>query len=328
MTIDWLNLEHLRPEHLRDLHVNAHQHPRGQAHLSAASALVQVGSHLYVVADDELHLGRLDAIDSNDPSSRDHPPVELTRLFEGDLPKDKAKRKKVKPDLETLAVLPSLPGCPYGALLALGSGSKPARHTGVLIALDAHAGVTERIAHIDLTDLYAPLRKRFPDLNIEGAFVSSAELRLLQRGNKGDGRNACIRYDWNLVAPWLSGKASAPPSPKSIFEIELGDVDGVPLGLTDGASLADGAWAFSAVAENTANSFLDGACAGSAVGIVSANGQLRALWRLQGAPKVEGIAVAPPTSATGDETVINLVTDADDPTIASQLLRVRLPTVA
>ncbi len=326
LKIDWLS-----SEHLRDLHVNPHQHPRGQAHLSAASGLVQVGERLFVVADDELHLCRLDAIHPNEPPPRHPPPVELIRLFEGDLPKDKLKRKKAKPDLETLAVLPRLPGCPYGALLALGSGSKPTRQTGVLVALDAHGDLTERIAHIDLTNFYAPLRKRFADLNIEGAFVSSGEFRLLQRGNKGDARNACIGYDWNQVSPWLAGKATAPPAPKVVNEIALGDVDGVPLGLTDGAPLADGAWVFSAVAENTANSFLDGACAGSAVGVVNADGTLRALWRIEGAPKVEGIAIAPPGDATRGNIVFNLVTDADDPAIASQLLRVqvrvRLPAV-
>lgn len=320
MITDWL-----ASEHLRDLHVNAHQHPRGQAHLSAASGLVQLGSHLYVVADDELHLGMLDAVPAGGPAPRDPKPVELTRLFEGDLPQDKGQRKKVKPDLETLAVLPSLPGCPYGAVLALGSGSKPARLTGVLIALDANAMLTGRIAHIDLTQFYAPLRKLFPDLNIEGAFVSSGELRLLQRGNKSDARNACIRYDWNQIAPWLAAKSATPPSPKDVCEIKLGEIDGVPFGLTDGAPLADGAWVFCAVAENTANSFLDGACAGSAVGVVNADGTLRAAWQLEGAPKVEGIAVAPTADATGDDIVIDLVTDADDPAIAAQLLRVRLP---
>lgn len=320
MTMAWLT-----PEHVRDLHVNAHLHPRGQAHLSAASGLVQVGSRLFVVADDELHLGRLDAIHPNEPAPRNPQPVELTRLFEGDLPKDKAKRKKAKPDLETLAVLPSLPGCPYGALLALGSGSKPTRQTGVLIALDSSGNLTERIAHMDLMPLYEPLRKRFADLNIEGAFVSSGELRLLQRGNKGDARNACICYDWNQIFPWLVGKTQIPPLPKAINDIKLGEVDGVPLGLTDGAPLMDGAWAFTAVAENTANSFLDGTCTGSAMGVVGVDGKLRALWRLVGGPKVEGIAVAPSANANGDGIVINLVTDADDPAIAAQLLRVQLP---
>lgn len=321
LPINWLT-----PEHLRDLHVSPHQHPRGQAHLSAASGLVQVGGYLFVVADDDLHLGRLDAIRPNEPSPRRPEPVELTRLFEGNLPKDKGKRKKAKPDLETLAVLPSLPGCPYGALLALGSGSKPTRQNGVLVALDAHGALTQRVARIDLTNFYAALRKRFPDLNIEGAFASSGELRLLQRGNKGDSRNACIGYDWNQVSPWLAGKTEMTPAPKVVNEIALGEVDGVPLGLTDAAPLADGSWLFSAVAENTANSFLDGACNGSAVGVVRADGTLHALWRLAGAPKVEGVAVSPPADTTGEGMMISLVTDADDPAVASQLLRVRLPT--
>lgn len=318
----WLN-----PEHLRDLQVDPHRHPRGQAHLSAASGVAQVDSQLFVVADDELHLGRLDAIAPHESAPAHPEPVELFRLFEGELPKDKDQRKKAKPDLETLATLPSLPGCPFGALLALGSGSKPVRQTGVLIALDSNGRPTDRIAHIDLTALYEPLKKTFTDLNIEGAFVSSGELRLLQRGNKSDVRNACIRYDWNQIAPWLGAMTAMPPSPKGVSEIKLGEIDGIPLGLTDGAPLADGAWAFCAVAENTANSFLDGVCVGSAVGVVNAQGQLRALWWLVGAPKVEGICVAPSTDAADGSIVINLVTDADDPAVASQLLRVRLPAV-
>lgn len=316
MTQDWLTLEHLR-----DLHVDPQLHPRGQAHLSAASGLVQAGSQLYVVADDELHLGMLDAIAQNEPTPLHPSPVRLIRLFEGELPKDKGKRKKAKPDLETLAVLPSLTGCPYGVLLALGSGSKPARQTGVLIALDSNGGITERIAHLDLTPLYEPLRTRFADLNIEGAFVSSGELKLLQRGNKGNARNACISYDWNQVVPWLVGQTQILPTLKAVADVVLGEIDGVPLGLTDGAALAAGAWLFCAVAENTADSYQDGDCAGSAVGVINAKGQLTAMWKLHGKPKVEGIAVV----STDNEIVINLVTDADDPEVASQLVRVRLP---
>ena len=321
----------LSPEHLRNLHVDACRHPRGQAHLSAASGLVQVDSHLFVVADDELHLGRIDAIDLKNSSGHQITPVDLYRLFDGNLPIDKDQRKKVKPDLETLALLPRLPGCPFGALLTLGSGSKPSRQTGVLLALDKTGEPIGPVTHIDLTQLYRPLRTVFPDLNIEGAFVSGGELLLLQRGNKGDPRNACIRYDWNKIAPWLAEKAAAPARPKGIGEIQLGEIDRVPLGLTDGAPLADGAWAFCAVAENTANSFQDGACVGSAVGMVNAQGQLLNVWWLEGAPKVEGIAVVPFSAGISSEIPsaisLNLVTDADDPALASQLLRVRLPTV-
>jgi hypothetical protein len=296
---------------IRTLALDPAQHPRGQAHLSAASGLVRVRKRLYVVADDELHLGVFD--DSTSPGA-------LVRLLEGELPSDKGKRKKAKPDLETLAQLPPLPGCPAGALLALGSGSKPQRETGVLVGLDVQGSPNGRMACVDLAPLYAPLRKRFDDLNIEGAFVLSGDLILLHRGNKGDARSACIRFDWNLIAPWLAGLSPKPPSAKSVQLMQLGDVGGVPLSLTDGTALQGGAWAFCAVAESTDDSYQDGACVGSAIGIVAPDGQLRHLHLLAGAPKVEGIAA----QAQGSHWVFTLVTDPDAPKIPSQLLQTRM----
>lgn len=310
---------------IRNLSLDPAQHPRGQAHLSAASGLVRVRQRLYVVADDELHLGVFEEHAAPVAAGADPVPGTLVRLLEGDLPRDKGKRKKAKPDLETLAQLPPLPGCPAGALLALGSGSKPQRETGVLIGLDVHGVPNGRMASVDLEPLYAPLRKRFDDLNIEGAFVLSGDLVLLHRGNKGDARSACIRFDWNLVAPWLAGLQRKPPGAKSVQLMALGDVDGVPLSLTDGTALQGGAWAFSAVAESTDDSYQDGACVGSAIGIVAPDGQLRHLHRLAGAPKVEGLAVQVVGTGLGSDWVFTLVTDPDDPHIPAQLLQTHLP---
>lgn len=233
------------------------------------------------------------------------------------MPRDKGKRKKAKPDLETLAQLPPLPGCPAGALLALGSGSKPQREAGVLVGLDAQGVINGRMACVPLAPLFAPLRKRFDDLNIEGAFVLSGELVLLHRGHKGDARSACIRFDWNLIAPWLAGLQPQPPRAKSVQLMELGDVDGVPLSLTDGAALQGGAWCFSAVAESTNDSYHDGACVGSAIGIVAPDGQLRHLHRLAGDPQGR----RPGGRQTPANWYITLVTDPDDPKTPSQMLQ-------
>jgi hypothetical protein len=312
------------PTHiLQALLVDPSQHPRGLTYLSAASGLVRVRQRLFVVADDELHMGVFDDVTA--PQARaltDEPAVgSLVRLLEGDLPKDKGKRKKAKPDFESLVLLPPLPGCPAGALLALGSGSKPNRETAVLIALDALGMPNGRMALVDLAAVYAPLRKRFVDLNIEGALVVSGELLLLQRGNKGNAPNACVRFDWNLLAPWLAGVQTQAPAAKSVQLMDLGSVDGVPFGFTDGAALHGGAWAFTAVAENTDDSYLDGACVAAAIGTVGADGRLQQLHRLDGAPKVEGMAVL----ADGGDWVFTLVTDPDDPANAAQLLQVRLP---
>ena len=98
--------------------------PGRPLYLSAASGLVCLRSFNYVVADDELHLGVFRA-NSNEPGH-------LVRLFEGELPAGNADRKKQKADFEALALLPTFGNYPDGALLALGSGSRPNRRLGAL----------------------------------------------------------------------------------------------------------------------------------------------------------------------------------------------------
>src|SRR5688500_18121966 len=114
----------LHPTFLRELLVDPARHPRGQPHLSAASGVAQAGRWLYIVADDEHHLGRFAA--ESDAAGR----VELHRVLAGDLPDYAGQRKKRKPDLEALTVLPASAASPHGVLLALGSGSRPNRQQG------------------------------------------------------------------------------------------------------------------------------------------------------------------------------------------------------
>lgn len=306
----------LHPQRLRSLHVRSSEHPRGQDHLSATSGLVllsaQGQTHGYCVADDEHHLGHF--------VLGDDAPVNLLRILPGNLPDDTKKRKKAKPDLECITALPAMPGYPQGALLALGSGSKEQRHTGLLLPLDAQGLLPSNIesisSRLDLTQLYAPLHAEFDDLNIEGCFLQTEHLYLLQRGNKGAGGSACIRYERAQFLAWLMGRQASVPAPEHIFKLDLGDVQGIPLTPTDGIALPDGRWLFSAAAENTDNSFLDGPCAGSALVALNSEGKVLALHMLGGAPKVEGIAL----SAHAGNQQILMVTDADDPALASQLL--------
>jgi hypothetical protein len=117
----------LRARKLRDLDL-ARVDGREPAFLSAASGLVRSGGELYVVADDELHLGRFEP-EGGAPGS-------LMRLLDGKLPERPAARKRRKADLEILMRLPALPGFAHGALLALGSGSRPPRERGALVQLD------------------------------------------------------------------------------------------------------------------------------------------------------------------------------------------------
>ncbi len=308
---------HLTTTHLHDLLLDPATHPRGQPHLSAASGLVRAGEWLYVVADDEHHLGLLPAGAAVLPQA---PRVQLHRILPGDLPTEPRERKKRKPDLEALALLPASPAHPGGALLALGSGSKPNRQRGLVVALDATGCPAGGAAQVlDLSALYAPLRAQFADLNIEGVFVVHEAVHLLQRGNKGDARNACITYPLAPLLDWLAGTRAPPPAPLRTTLFDLGTADGVPLGFTDGAALPgnDGGWIFSAVAENTDDSYTDGACVASAIGWVGADGVLQRMAALEGTPKVEGIAL----DGAGR---LLVVTDADDPARASRLLVVAL----
>lgn len=301
----------LKPTHLADLLVDPAAHPRGQAHLSAASGLVLAGRQLYLVADDEHHLARL-ALQEAGPIA----PVELVRIAPGDLPLDKGARKRRKPDLETLVLLPAQPTWPQGALLALGSGSTPQRQRGFLLPLDAQQLPASAPRAIDLAALYAPLQREFGALNLEAAFVQGDRLCLLQRANKGLRINACVRFALKDILHWLAGSHDC-PAPAGVQAYTLGGVGDVPLGFTDALATPDGGWLFSAAAEDTGDSYADGACAGSALGWVGAGGVLQRIEALDGAPKVEGIALAP-----GNRLL--LVTDADDPQRASQLLTLQL----
>ena len=281
-----------------------------QAYLSAASGLVCVGSWLYVVADDELHLGVFRG-DSDQPG-------ELFRLFDGTLPSEPKPRKKRKPDIEAIVYLPDSRLGHRGSLLVLGSGSRVSRKQGAILRLDEEGGIDGLPRAIDMSAIYAPLSRRFPALNIEGAIVIGDELWLLQRGNKTSAHSAVIRYRTSAFLAALGVDATEiEPLATNLFD--LGSVERVPLCFTDGAALLDGRMVFSAVAENTDNPYDDGRCVGAALGIVAYD-RLISVQRLDRACKVEGVHAV----ATGNAINLLMVTDADDPEIPAQLLRAKM----
>ncbi|MBI5259342.1 MAG: hypothetical protein HY855_22765 [Burkholderiales bacterium] len=296
---------------LRELLVEPATAGAGQAHLSAASGLVKVGRRLFVVADDEHHLAVFD-LSSNAPGR-------LVPVFEGELPLRPKARKAAKPDCEALLLLPAFADHPNGALMAIGSGSRPARHRGALLALDAAGDIQGPVRRLDLAALLAPLHEQFSDLNIEGAFVQDDRLSLLQRGNSGEAINARIDLSWPELQRWLAAAGPA-PRPASITRFALGTIDGVALSFTDGTALPGGGWLFSAAAEDTSDTYRDGRCAGSAIGLVDADGTIRLMERLSLTCKVEGITAV----AAGDTIDVLLVTDADDRRQPALLLSARL----
>ena len=278
----------------------------GMAHLSAASGLVRAGSFLYVVADDELHLGIFRT------TGRD--PGELVRLFDGTLPMPKAARKRDKPDLEALTLLPPSADFPQGAMLALGSGSTQNRHRGVLLGLDAQGALCGKPRILDLDSVFSCLGV-FRELNIEGATVCGDELRLFQRGSKGDNPNAIIRFSLPAFLAALNGTTDRAIEPPGIQSIDLGAIDGIPFTFTDAAVLPDGEVLFTAVAEDTADSYNDGPCTGAVIGVLDRECRVNRLLRLDVPLKVEGVDAR----VEGNIISLPLVTDADDPSIPAGL---------
>lgn len=296
----------LQTRALRELTLHRADHPRGAPHLAAASGLVCAHGRVYVIADDEHHLAVF-----HDRGS----PGTLHRLRSGDLPAAPKERKRRKPDFETLLWLPGDDG---GTLVALGSGSRDNRCSGVAIALDRRGAPMPRPRAFDLAALYRTLSARCGELNIEGAMVVGDDLVLLNRGGRGALVNAALRGPVSTLHASIGG-AGRSDAEWSAQTFDLGTLDGVALGFTDGAARSDGSWLFSAAAERSADSVADGPCAGSVIGLVSARGDLVEMHRLDSRDKVEGIAVQP------DGPAICMITDADDPRRSARLLHALQP---
>ena len=302
----------LRLKRLRTLRLRSSGEAGRSRHISAASGLVPVGDRLYVIADDELHLGVFPAKGTGAGS--------LIRLLPGELPKGPKKRKASKADFEVLVLLPKFAGCPHGALLALGSGSRPNRRRGVLVPLDRSGAATVAVRVIDLAGLYAMLEEQLGTLNLEGAVVLGQRLCLLNRGRSRKGGNACVFVNLRAVQRSIARSNAITALPFKVRYHDLGTAHGVPLGFTDGAALPDGSLVFTAVAENSEDSYQDGPCVGAAVGVIRPDGEVDWMRKLKPVRKVEGIALRPGSRGRG----LLLVSDADDAAVPAALYAAEL----
>ena len=278
------------------------------AYISAASGLVCVGSWMYVVADDEHHLGVF--------RSDSQAPGRLWRLMDGVLPSYTKDRKKQKPDFEVLLKLPAFDTYSTEALLVAGSGSRANRQMGVLVGLDSEGALLGTPKTVDLSFIFKALADEFEAVNIEGAVVLGSELLLFQRGNKKNGVNAAISFS---LLSFLKALGATHPAKLKLLSsqiFDLGEIYGVPLSFTDAAALPDGEVVFSAVAEDTDDSYNGGRCMGSALGMIGADGRQRWLRKLSQPNKIEGLDVR----RDGNDLKILMVTDADDIALPAKLL--------
>jgi hypothetical protein len=210
---------------------------------------------------------------------------------------------------------------PDGGLLALGSGSTPARMRGVLVSESS-------ILVAGLAPVYARVGEALetsPDeLNLEGATVVGAVLRWFQRGLPSAGApSASVDVGLDDLLAVASG-APAAVRVAGVRRYDLGTVDGVGLAITDAITLSGGLVLVSAAAEDAPTTYDDGPVVGSALALIDGDLLLEVaeLPLLDGmVAKVEGLAVARERPGRLD---LVAVVDADDPGVPSLLLELEV----
>lgn len=293
------------------------------AHVRAGSGLAWIGGSLAAIQDDANFVALIDP-----ESGRSHPiplPAGEGGLRQFD---DGRGNKRFKLDLEGCAAVPD--GLGGETLVAFGSGSAALRER-ILRVQGAH-GADRRVELREALTFYARLRDAHDfsgsELNVEGAVWRRGHILLLNRGNGAavDGRepvDATCQIDWSALRAYLDGPgAHPPPVPELIVQYDLGTIDGSRLSFTDAAVFGD-ALLYTATAEDSPNAVDDGPVAGSALGIIDADGEAR--WALledvDGGTfggKVEGLA-----RGTRPGTLY-LIVDRDDPDLPSELCTVEI----
>ena len=294
---------------LRDLQLEAPSAAGRSAHLSAASGVARRGDFVYVIGDDELHLGvfRL--------SSR--APGRLVRVLSGDLPDDPDARSSAKPDLEALTLLPPFESHPYGALLGLGSGATPERSRGFVGALAADGSIAGDPYELDLDPLYRLLRDEVPELNVEGAATMGDRLWLLHRERARTGGNLVAELSLEqLMRSLREDRCLDAEELAAVRRYDLGEIDGVKLTFSDATPIADQLLVFTASAEGD-----DGRIRGSVVGTLGLDGKVQRLRTIDRRWKVEGVHASIDTGVLD----FTFVCDQDDPDQPAPLLSATMP---
>jgi hypothetical protein len=308
------DLPPLKLHELRQLDLAEPPAPGHPAHVSSASGVARRGDHVYVIGDDLLSLA---VFRLSQPG-----PGELRQVLEGEPPSADEDPQKHKPDLEALTVLPPFAGNPFGALLGLGSGSKPNRDRGFTWALDADGSLRGEPSTVDLGPLYGLLNDQVEELNIEGACVMGDRLWLLHRGNHAESTNVIAELALDEVMQSLRGDLTIDVGELDVVRsYDLGDLDGVPLAFSDATPLGGDLLVFTASAEAQGDAGPDGEIHGSVVGTIGLDGDVQRLRTIDRRWKVEGV------HATIDTGVMDFlfVCDQDAPEDASPLLSAAMP---
>lgn len=231
--------------------------------IPSASAVEVVNGNIYIVGDDSAFLYVL----KYDLTLLDK--IALYEAKDQDIVENRILKKK-KADLECIAKF-NING--YAHLLILGSGSKsPRRDIAYLVKLPTPYNKKHLVWSVSLVKWYSFLRMNEdvtgPSgvLNFEAAAATENYMYLFNREN-----NAVLRFDLVEFVEFIQGHTDGIPFP-TVISSDLPAIENIRSGFS-GADYFDHTLFFTAAAENTSNAIDDGAIMGSAVGILSFNGE-------------------------------------------------------
>ena len=281
--------------------------------VEAASGLAIIEETVYVVADDEVYLAVFREMGRSSG--------EVVQILDFELPEAEKERKKHKPDLESLTPLSPFGRFEHGGLIALGSGSADERHFGAFAELRRDGSIGQ-VLQLDAAPLMANLNNRVEKLNLEGTAITGDAFRIFQRGNDPETINAHIDLDLQGVIDSVAAKRPLDGSlVRGIQEHDLGQIRGTRLCFSDADTLPDGRIIFSASAESEGEG-IDGKPVGTAIGVMTSDGEITSLEPLGAETKVEGLAA----KLEDGKVHAFMVTDNDDPDRPTALLLTVLPT--
>ncbi|MEO7775828.1 MAG: hypothetical protein ABIT36_11935 [Steroidobacteraceae bacterium] len=210
-------------------------------HVRSASALRLWNSQRVIVQDDVLALALIDGDDTVHPLLL---PTTGYRVFD-----DAHGNRARKLDFECAVVLPDQ------RLVVFGSGASAGRVSLCIVV----PGAAPRL--LDAAALYAAMGAeiRFSGgaLNLEGVIVRGERIIFMHRGNGPGAGNAFAEMSLDAFVRWLEARGPVPPF-VSITQLDLGNVAGIALGITDACVLDDGRVALLACAENSTSVLTDG----------------------------------------------------------------------
>lgn len=273
------------------------------AFVSAASGLVKRGEDFFIISDDELHLFRFKIDDKF---------LKSFILSEKELPVKKDKRKKQKPDFESLFFLEKNLWAPHGALIAWPSGSTKNRKTAKIIEFD-EKGALLKPQPVDIGELVGKIRELVKDVNMEGIAVVNERIWILQRGSGVRAENGILELE---ASEWLKGLKSGQWKTKVKYQkLNLHKINDTHLSFTDAISTKWGFFAL-ATAEENKNSYDDGKVHGSILVKIDKE-TVKPIVHFKPDVKLEGIAM----EEGSDGATLYLVDDADDPLKPSRLYK-------